>query len=403
MDSPKTIRVLVVEDDYLVGEEIIRGLKSLGYKVVGKALSGEKAVEMTCSLCPDVILMDIKLSGIDGLTASRKIQESCPTPVVVLSAYESYNLLEKASETGIFAYLTKPPKLAEIERAITIVLARHNDLMKVRRLNAELQREITMREKAEQTLKDTQQQLIQSAKMAAMGQLAAGVSHELNQPLTGIKGFAQAVLRDLQKNNPLRSDLNKIVEQINRMERILRNVRLFVREPDFRMRELDTNQPFEVSLMLLNQQLKVRNIKLNKFLDYSLPKIQGDSNQLQQVFLNFITNARDAIDSLNSPAGGELTVKTSLSEDKKNIEITFQDTGCGIPKEQIEYVFNPFFTTKSPDRGLGLGLSIAYGIIENHKGSIKAESEEGKGTTFMITLPVDTGGKRYEQAESAGC
>lgn len=251
------------------------------------------------------------------------------------------------------------------------------------RKNAEQQLQTTY-----QKLKETQQQLIQSSKMAAMGQLVAGVSHELSQPLTGIKGFAQAVLMDLEENSPLRQDLQKIIEQADRMDNIIKNLRFFARKSEFKTEKLDINKPLRGSLMLLNQQLKVHNIRLNTSLDENLPKILGDANQLQQVFLNLLTNARDAIDSLKRPTGGEIIIKTSLSKDKNNIEITFQDTGCGIPDKHLEYIFDPFFTTKSFQGGMGLGLSIVYGIIEEHKGSIEVKSQEGKGTTLRITLPI---------------
>jgi len=256
--------------------------------------------------------------------------------------------------------------------------------------------DITERKKAEKELenaysqlKKTQEELIQSGKMAAMGQLSAGISHELNQPLTGIKGFAQAALLDLENDNPLREDLRRIVEQADRMDKIIKNIHFFARKSEFKMEEIDINQPIEDTLMLLTEQLRVRNIRLNKLLALDLPKIKGDTNQLQQVFLNLITNARDAVDSLKNPNGGEITVRTLLSEDRKNIEIIFQDTGCGIPKENLGNIFNPFFTTKSPEGGIGLGLSIVYRIIENHKGRIEVESEVKKGTLFKITLPLE--------------
>ncbi len=237
-------------------------------------------------------------------------------------------------------------------------------------------------------LKQAQQELIQSSKMAAMGQLAAGISHELNQPLTGIKGFAQAVLMDLEKESPFRKDLNKIVAQVDRMDMIIKNVRFFARKSDFNNIELDINQVILNSLMLLSQQFKVHNIRVIQELSPDIPKIQGDPNQLQQVFLNIISNARDAILGLNRPEGGEIRVRTSLSQDKKHIEINFQDTGCGIPDGNLQHIFSPFFTTKSPDKGMGLGLSIAYRIIENHQGKIEFKSKEGQGTTFNIVFPL---------------
>jgi len=256
-------------------------------------------------------------------------------------------------------------------------------------------KDISARKKAEQKLadayqevKDTQEQLVQSSKMAAIGQLAAGISHELNQPLTGIKGFAQVAFLDLDEQSPLRADLQKIIEQADRMDIIIQNVRLFAKKSEFVLKEFDINKSIEDTLMLLTEQLKVLNIRLQESLGSNLPLIKGDANQLQQVFLNLITNARDAIDSLKRPEGGEITIKTYLSQDKKNIEIIIQDTGCGIPGENLPNIFNPFFTTKSPAGGMGLGLSIVYRIIESHNGKIDVESQAGRGATFKILLPV---------------
>ena len=245
------------------------------------------------------------------------------------------------------------------------------------------------REKAYHKLKQAQEELIQSSKMAAMGQLASGISHELNQPLTGIKGFAQAMFMEASEDSPTRSDLNKIIEQADRMDKIIKNVRFFARKSEFKMEPLDINIPIEDSLMLLSEQLRVHNIQVEKTLAKNLPKIKADSNQLQQVFLNLITNARDAIDSLKKPEGGKLVIKTFLSQDSKSIVIIFEDSGCGISEENLSSIFNPFFTTKSPGGGIGLGLPIAYRIIENHRGRIEVESAEGKGSLFKISLPLN--------------
>ncbi len=241
-----------------------------------------------------------------------------------------------------------------------------------------------------QKLKETQKQLIHASKMVAMGQLAAGISHELNQPLTGIKGFAQALIMDLSdENSSLKEDLNKILFQADRMDKIIQNIRLFAKKAEFRMQEIDINQPLKDSLMLLTKQLIVHNIRLHTSFDRNLPRIQGDPNQLEQAFINLITNARDAIDNSGNMEGGDLHIKTSLSkEDKKNIVITFKDTGSGISKENLECIFNPFYTTKSSNGGMGLGLSIVHLIIKSHKGRIEVESEENTGTTFRIILPV---------------
>ncbi|MFH1996349.1 MAG: PAS domain S-box protein [Candidatus Omnitrophota bacterium] len=314
-------------------------------------------------------------------------------PDGMLSSEKAMEMIDKAMKERSNFFEWRHKRLGGQEFPATVLLTRIE--LEGRQCLQATVRDITKRKKAEraledayQKLKETQQQLIQSAKMAAMGQLAAGISHELNQPLTGVKGFAQAALADLDEKSPIRADLDKIVEQTDRMDGIIQNVRFFAKKSEFKMEEIDINKPVEDSLMLLSQQLKLHNIRLTKSLAKGPLKLKGDSNQLQQAFLNFITNARDAIDSLDGHQGGEITVKTALSRDKKKIEVTFEDTGCGISKENLENIFNPFFTTKSPAGGVGLGLSIVYRIIEGHGGRVEVSSKEGKGTTFKIKLPI---------------
>ncbi len=261
------------------------------------------------------------------------------------------------------------------------VVAVYDDITKRKRAESEL-------EGAFRELKETQEQLLQSSKMAAIGQLAAGISHELNQPLTGIKGFAQAVLMDLDKDSPLTSDLNKIVEQSNRMDKIIRHMRMFAKKSEFEFKETDVNRPVEDSLMLLNEQFRIRNIRLITVLAKDLPNIMADANQMEQAFINILTNARDAIEICNRLEGGEITIKTALSRNKKHIKISFEDTGCGISEDDIKNILNPFYTTKSPDRGMGLGLSIMYRIVEDHRGKIDIKSKKDKGSTFTISLPT---------------
>ena len=259
----------------------------------------------------------------------------------------------------------------------------------------EITLDITERKKAKEEmkeayrkLKETQQELIQSSKMVAMGQLAAGISHELNQPLTGIKGFAQAGLMDLPAFSPVKPDLERIIKEADRMYSIIKGIRFFARKSKFEVKKVDINKPIRDSLSLLEDQLRINNIKLEKTIDEDLPPLYGDENQLEQVFLNLITNAKDAIDMGSGHSGGTVKVETSLSSNKKNIVVKFEDSGCGISQKDIDHIFNPFFTTKSPDGGMGLGLSIVYRIIESHKGRIEVESQEGKGTSFSITLPA---------------
>jgi signal transduction histidine kinase/HAMP domain-containing protein len=256
-------------------------------------------------------------------------------------------------------------------------------------------RDITERKKNDEALhsaylklQQTQNELIQSSKMVAMGQLAAGVSHELNQPLTGIRGYLQTMMLDLDQNSPNLSGFQKTIEQVERMDNIIKNIRLFARRSVFLLEEIDIHKPIQDALALMSEQLKLQSIKINLAFESDLEMITADHNQMQQVFINLLTNARDAIEALGNPEGGSITIKSQRSADNKSIEIFFEDSGCGIPSENVESIFNPFFTTKSPNGGIGLGLSIVYRIIESHGGSIRVVSFPGQGTSFIINLPI---------------
>jgi len=299
-------------------------------------------------------------------------------------------------ESGKRKYVEEPlaDKEGKIQWLETIKIPIYNDENEVIGTTG-IARDITERKKYEEELKDayrrlkeTQEELIQTSKMAAMGQLAAGISHELNQPLSGIKGFAQTALLDLPENSQIRDDINRIIEQADRMDKIIKNVRFFSRKSDFVMEIVDIHKPLEDALLLLHEQLKIHDITIQEHFDTSIPGIYGDANQLQQVFINLINNAKDAIEATGRTEGRVIGIITRLNGDEKYIEISIHDQGCGIPQEHLAYLFNPFFTTKSPGGGMGLGLSIVYRIVENHNGKISVESESGKGTTFKIILPV---------------
>ena len=234
-------------------------------------------------------------------------------------------------------------------------------------------------------LKQTQAQLIQAAKMAAMGELGAGIAHELNQPLGGIKGFTELILEELDEKGQFREDLLQIKRQADRMAKIVRNISTFARQATFEYSPLDMNTPLEQALMLISQQFREHKIELVKDLDPNLPKVKADANQLQQVFLNIASNAKDALDATGRE-NKKLTIITKPSF--SFVEITFTDNGCGIGEEDLNKIFDPFFTTKAVGRGTGLGLSVTYGIIKDHFGLIDISSAKNGGTVARILLPT---------------
>ena len=239
--------------------------------------------------------------------------------------------------------------------------------------------------KMEDELHNKEMRLLQAEKMASLGSLAAGVAHEINNPLGGILIYANLLREEFEANNdPRVEDLKRIVEEAIRCREIVRSLLEFGRQTESQFEQLDINQAINDGLFFLENQALFHNIKIVKHLASSLPLIQGNPNQLKQVFMNMMVNAAEAM----SEGGGSLTITTGINSDPSSIFITFQDTGIGIEPAIQSKIFDPFFTTKEVGKGTGLGLSTSYGIIQSHHGNIQVKSEAGEGATFTISLPV---------------
>jgi len=229
---------------------------------------------------------------------------------------------------------------------------------------------------------ELQRQLIQSEKLSTMGQLVSGVAHELNNPLTGIIGFSELLMLEADKS--IYKDLKRIQEEAARARRIVQNLLSFARMHKPEKTKIDINGIIKNVLELKSYEMRVDNIEIKCNLDQNLPVTMGDPHQLQQVFLNIINNAHQAVTSASR--SGVMNIKTYKKE--ASIIIEFSDTGPGISKENLTRIFDPFFTTKEVGKGTGLGLSLSYGIIKDHGGTIHAVSEEGQGAIFTIALPI---------------
>jgi two-component system, NtrC family, sensor kinase len=227
---------------------------------------------------------------------------------------------------------------------------------------------------------DLENQLQHSEKMASIGLLAAGVAHEVNTPLAGISSYTQLLLGQVEPGDPLHPLLEKIEKQSFRAAKIINNLLNFARSGTTEFEPLDVNKLLLDVLSLLEHQLEGSHIKVRRELGSDLPAVRGNENRLQQVFFNLILNARDAM-----PRGGWLTLVTRADEDAVVVE--FKDTGVGIKREDIKRIYDPFFTTKGIGRGTGLGLSVTYGILQEHGGAIFVDSVAGQGTTFQVALP----------------
>ncbi len=244
----------------------------------------------------------------------------------------------------------------------------------------------TLEKKVEERTKELtamQTHLVQSEKLASLGKLAAGIAHEINNPLGGILIYSHLLLEDTKKNSPHYENLRKIVKETSRCKDIVKGLLEFARPKEPEMSSVDINEIVEKSLSIVERQVLFQNIKIKRNYDSNLPRTIADGGQLQQVFTNIIINAAEAMDGK-----GTLTLTTQLDDDGKNIRISFADTGHGMSEEDKRRIFEPFFTTKEVGKGTGLGLSISYSIIQKHEGKIDVDSEQGKGLTFAVTIPV---------------
>ncbi len=237
--------------------------------------------------------------------------------------------------------------------------------------------------KVEKELKFTQKQLAQSEKMASLGQLAAGVAHEINNPLTGVLFYASLLLERQDLDEGAKEDLRDIVEDANRCKNIVKGLLVYSRGADSNKNIVQINEVVEQSLKLIRDQKKFRNIKIVRYLADGMMQINADTNKLNQVIINLIINAADAM-----KGNGKITLNTYRDKLNQKVFLEVKDTGEGIPRENLSKIFDPFFTTKEVGKSTGLGLSIVYGIIEEHGGKISVKKTGAKGTTFVIEFPL---------------
>jgi len=240
--------------------------------------------------------------------------------------------------------------------------------------------------------KQTEEELIRSEKLASLGQLAASVVHEVNNPLAGIMVYLKLLLKKYKEEKiqtkSTEEQLLKMEKELDRTTRIIRNLLDFARQSEPSTKPIEINKVIDAALLLVRNQINLENISLEKNLDLDLPLVLADFDKIQQVLINIMLNAIQAM-----PEGGKLIITTSAARgskiggtQKNTVRIDIKDTGVGIPKENLNKLFTPFFTTKEKGKGVGLGLSVVHGIIGKHKGKIDVESEPNEGTTFTIYL-----------------
>ncbi|MBW2284510.1 MAG: GHKL domain-containing protein, partial [Deltaproteobacteria bacterium] len=245
--------------------------------------------------------------------------------------------------------------------------------------------------------RETHEKLLHQDKMASLGKLSASVVHEINNPIAGILNLILLIKRMMEEGALDRKDLDKFSRYLNLMEtetrrisRIVSNLLAFSRQSKMEVVRVDLNRLIDKILMLNANLLKINRVTVEKRLGPDVPQLVGSEDQLQQVFMNLVSNAAEAIEA---NGGGRLIIETGHAQSENTITVSVADTGIGISRENLSRLFEPFYTTKKKGKGVGLGLSVAYGIIEEHGGVISVDSEEGKGTRFAVTLPIKPQGE----------
>ncbi|MBF0569678.1 MAG: response regulator [Candidatus Omnitrophica bacterium] len=372
-------KILVVDDYKDSCEAIQEVLQSDGHEVI-TALSGEEGLEVFKANKLDVIISDVKMSGISGIEMLGKIKEASTdtdtdtdtdTEVIIMTGYGSVTSAVEALKKGAFDYLTKPINFDELRHIIK------------RALEAR-----TMR----QELKFQQAQLLRAAKLAAVGELGAGVAHEMNQPLMAIASHLELISMNpvLNENPKLKEKMGKIKDQIVRLGTIVKRLHEYAGHRKEGMVRDDPNRPVRDGLYLLGQQLKDHNIELVMDLSEELPQIFIDRYQIQDVVINFLVNARDAVDDqFKEQPGGQIRIVSRKMEGVQAIFVGVLDNGIPIKSGSEANLFEPFFTTKVPGKGTGLGLSVSYKIIQAHGGIIDFSTIKNNRKAFYFVLPID--------------
>lgn len=409
--------LLVIDDEEQIAKRLKKFLLKEGFEVfaAGNGKEGLKYIENNKI---DVLITDIKMGDMDGIEVLRRAKKFYQDiEGIVITGYKDQELAIKALRAGAIDYIIKPVNLDEllisVKKAVERINLNRNRLYRNRELkisseiiskmNEELERRIEERSKE---LNQTQVQLFQTSKLATLGEMSAGLAHEMNQPLGGIALITVNLCKLLEKgrltDEELKSSLDDISYSVKRMSKTIQHIRTFARQDTLKFTQVEVNETIESCLGFLGEQLRLHEIEVVREFKSNLPKIEGEPYQLEQVWINLISNARDAMDERgNTITKGsvkgyrkKLIISTNYNPNSQGVEITFIDNGVGMSEETKEKAFQPFFTTKEVGKATGLGLSISYGIIENHRGKIKLESKDGKGIKVTIILPRENSGDR---------
>jgi two-component system, NtrC family, sensor kinase len=403
-------KILIIDDENANIIVLESALKQAKYTSLASTTDSRKAALLYQQLRPDLVLLDLRMPHLDGfevIEQIKQIEKDSYAPILVLTAESDPAIRLKALQVGARDFLSKPLDLAE-------VLCRIRNILEVRLLNKnlevqkdfveqrvlertldlnqanqQLKKEIAERERPEKELQKVNQQLLHAEKLSALGQLAASIAHEFNNPLMGIRN----TLEQVKQGTALEDSLSELVElsinESNRVMSLTHQLKDFYRPTSGTPQPLNLHDAVDDMLMFKNSDFRKENIQITKKYDECLPEINVVEDQFKQVILNLLQNANEACSK-----GGTLTISTKALD--TTVEVEIRDTGQGIKQKYMEKIFDPFFTTKGEVKGTGLGLSVSYGIIKKHGGDLKVRSAEGEGSQFIITLPIKAIGQELD-------
>ena len=476
--KPEEIGILIVDDEASVRDSLYQWFKADGYRV-DTAAEAAGALKKLQDSPWDIILLDIRMPGMDGIELQQRIKQIDANIVtIIMTAYAAVDTAIQALKDGAFDYVTKPVDPDDLGRLIRNAVEKRRLLQENIRLRRQIEDRLIessvdgvvvadregkilifnrgaesilgysadevvgkmsirdiyfgcrakmssfplllrgkdgeliesefsasvvydekgnesvtvgvfkdLREKRgmERELRNTREALLQSEKLAAMGRLTSQIAHELNNPLYGIMNTLELLKSDVPPESRRRGILELSLSETVRLTEMLRSMLSFSKPEEEKRVPVKINGLIEGILLVMEKQMREANIRVTTAFSAEIPEIMASTNQMRQVMLNMIKNAKESM-----PSGGTLFVRTMRGDG--NVRIVIRDTGVGIPEELKDKIFEAFFTTKQKMKGTGLGLSVCYGIVKGHGGEIEVESEVGKGTTFIINLPINAGG-----------
>lgn len=369
------IRLLLVDDEADFRKTLAKRLLKRGFSA-RQAGSAHVCLDILADHPMDVVVMDVKMPGMNGIEALHQIKKAYPeTEVILLTGHAATSDGVEGIKTGAFDYLTKP---VEFDHLLMKIIQAYETIQGRRQ-----------KKETEAYRARIKQQMIATERLAALGTLAAGVAHEINNPLAIIKESAgylssllqKAELADMPYREVCEKALQKIDTSVKRARAITHQLLGNVRKVELVLTEVDVVELVEETIGLVRRDTLDRGISVRMDVESHLPHILADPNQVRQVLINLLSNAIHA-----TPAGGHITVHLSVSS--AGFSIAVIDNGSGIPKENLEKIFEPFFSTKSPGEGTGLGLFVTREIVDKLGGSMSVDSRLGQGTTFAVVLPL---------------